>query len=129
MYPSGEWRGFWEQPHLGRQPMRAFLLQFAAGQVTGRGVDLIGPFQISGHYEATNGQIRFVKQYLGKHRVEYVGQPDGEGSIGGTWYIRDRSGKAEYQGPFLIQPVLPAATDEDPILPWPQGLNPQGPNP
>ena len=51
-----------------------------------------------------------MKQYIGKHRVLYVGQPDGEGSIQGTWSI----GKAD-TGPFLLRPALAKPTGEEPI--------------
>ncbi len=35
MYPSGVWRGYWEQPMLGRQAMSDFTLRFGDGVVEG----------------------------------------------------------------------------------------------
>src|SRR5688572_13117077 len=78
MYPSGRWDGFWVQQHLGRQTMTPFTLTFEEGRVSGSGRDVVGRFTFSGEYDEATGRVRMVKQYLGKHRVLYVGQPDGE---------------------------------------------------
>jgi hypothetical protein len=110
MYPSGRWDGFWVQAHWGRQPMTPFTLRFADGRVTGDGRDVIGPFTFEGTYDARTGAVRMVKQYLGKHRVLYVGEPDGEGSISGTWSIGDA-----YSGTFLLRPRLAKPTGDEPI--------------
>lgn len=110
MFPSGRWEGFWVQDGWGRQPMTPFFLEFAAGRVTGAGRDVIGPFTITGTYDETHGKVRLVKQYLGKHAVEYVGRPDGEGSIQGTWTIGPN-----WSGPFLLRPVLPRPKGDEPI--------------
>ena len=42
------------------------------GRVLGQGNDDIGPFTMAGTYD-NGGSIRFVKQYVGKHAVEYEG--------------------------------------------------------
>ncbi|MFO0850807.1 MAG: hypothetical protein U0871_19965 [Gemmataceae bacterium] len=117
MYPSGRWRGFWEQKGFGKQPMEAFELHFDDGRVTGGGVDVIGRFTFSGRYGLRTGEIRLVKQYVGKHRVEYDGHPDGEGCIGGTWTIRQSLMGQEFMtsGPFLLTPDLPRPTGDEPI--------------
>jgi hypothetical protein len=110
MYPSGVWRGFWEQPRHGRQAMRDFRLSFRDGVIDGRGTDLIGSFVFHGEYDANTGLVRMVKQYLGRHQVLYTGGPDGEGSIAGTWSIGE-----SWTGPFLMQPVLHRPTGDEPI--------------
>ncbi len=110
MYPSGRWDGFWVQKHLGRQAMTSFTLQFAAGIVTGDGRDMVGPFTFSGEYDEATGEVRMAKQYLGKHAVLYVGRPDGEGSIQGTWSIGPFG-----RGPFLLRPVIAKSTGDEPI--------------
>ncbi|MGL6097117.1 MAG: hypothetical protein ACRC7O_15135 [Fimbriiglobus sp.] len=115
MYPSGEWDGFWQQTGYGKQPMVAFVLYFREGSVAGRGVDIVGPFTFSGTVDERNGRVELVKQYLGKHRVSYVGDPDGEGSIGGTWHIPAETFGVDYSGSFRIRPVLPRLTGEEPI--------------
>lgn len=110
MYPSGRWDGFWVQEHVGRQAMTPFTLRFADGQVTGDGRDLVGRFTFAGAYDEATGEVRMVKQYLGKHRVLYVGRSDGEGSIHGTWSIG-----ADYTGPFLLRPRVAKPRGDEPI--------------
>ncbi len=109
MYPSGQWRGYWEQPGYGRQFMNDFTLRFADGQIKGSGQDMVGLFVIEGEYD--QGHIHFVKQYLGRHHVIYSGQYDGEGVIHGT-YLVEESG---YTGPFALSPVPPKISPDAPI--------------
>lgn len=113
MYPSGKWEGFWVQEYYGRQPMREFELRFADGNVTGGGVDMVGRFTFSGAYDVTTGRVLLVKQYVGKHAVQYAGDPDGEGCIAGTWVIEMRG--VRLTGSFLLRPVLRKPTGEEPI--------------
>jgi hypothetical protein len=108
MYASGHWNGYWEQPGFGRQPMQDFELYFADGAVRGRGRDIVGPFQIEGAYDG-RGVVKFVKQYIGKHRVMYDGLHDGEGTIFGNWSIPPL-----WAGTFALRPVRSQA---DPNLP------------
>lgn len=110
MYPSGRWDGFWFQEGWGRQSMTAFTLRFAGGRVSGGGRDVIGPFTFSGEYDAATGRVRLVKQYVGRHRVLYVGQPDGEGSIAGTWSMGEY-----HSGPFLLRPAASRPRGDEPI--------------
>lgn len=100
MYPSGKWDGFWEQKEFGRQSMSAFSLRFEGGTISGEGKDIVGPFVFHGLCEASTGKVSLVKQYLGRHRVHYQGEPDGEGCIFGTWNIEGHN-----SGPFLMRPV------------------------
>lgn len=123
MYPSGVWRGFWEQSHYGRQPMKEFHLTFRDGAIGGRGVDVVGHFVLSGDFDPNTGRVRMVKQYLGKHQVLYEGGPDGEGSIAGTWSVgaewpreSSLSSSGVSTGPFLMQPVLSRPSGDEPIL-------------
>jgi hypothetical protein len=111
MYPSGTWHGFWEQSVYGRQPMTAFKLHFQSGVVSGRGVDVVGPFTFRGTYDEKTGRVRMTKQYVGRHSVEYDGTPDGEGCIGGTWWIGE-----DWKGAFRLKPELPKPTGDEPIL-------------
>lgn len=110
MYPSGRWEGFWVQEHYGRQAMTPFALHFADGRITGEGRDMVGRFTFSGAYDEATGAVRLVKQYVGKHRVLYVGQPDGEGSIQGTWSIGPWG-----SGPFLLRPPVSKPRGDEPI--------------
>jgi hypothetical protein len=118
MFPSGVWEGFWQQQLWGRQPMSGFHLHFRDGTIDGHGFDMVGRFLISGDFEISTGRIRFEKQYIGRHNVQYEGYPDGEGAILGTWTVT-----TEYlgqvftdHGPFGIRPVLPRPTGEEPSL-------------
>ena len=118
MYTSGKWRGFWQQEGWGRQPMAAFRLRFApTGEVTGGGTDVVGRFDIAGECDPATGAVAFLKMYRGKHTVEYVGGPDGEGCIGGEWTVSDEyAGKTfTYRGPFLLKPDLPPPTGRERI--------------
>jgi hypothetical protein len=117
MFPSGTWRGFWEQEHFGRQPMEAFVLNFRGGEVAGHGRDIVGRFTFHGEYDERTGRVRMVKQYLGKHTVRYDGGPDGEGCILGKWTIdSELLGVGPFTtGPFLLYPDVPRPTGDEPI--------------
>lgn len=118
-YPSGTWRGFWEQTHCGRQEMRAFELHFdRAGVVTGHGIDMVGPFTFAGQADLVSGAVTLTKQYLGKHQVHYDGQPDGEGCIYGKWTMDIRTAAYHFEdaGNFLMKPDLPPPTGDEPIV-------------
>jgi hypothetical protein len=104
MYSSGSWRGFWQQDGFGRQSMEQFTLAFHADRITGHGVDIIGPFRFDGRVDS-QGHVQLIKRYLGRHTVIYTGEPDGEGSILGTWSIEDDRFGISFRGPFLMQPV------------------------
>jgi hypothetical protein len=109
MYPSGRWRGHWQQPLWGRQPMHDLVLHFSSGRVEGRGADIVGPFTFQGEYD-DGGNIVLVKQYLRRHRVLYRGRWDGEGAISGEWNI------GEVRGPFALAPEGLRADADAPIL-------------
>ncbi len=98
MFLSGRWRGYWEQPGLGRQPMHDLVLQFAEGTIAGHGRDVVGQFTFAGSYN-DRGEIMLIKQYP-FHQVLYKGEPDGEGAIVGTWTILSDS-----SGPFALTPL------------------------
>ena len=90
--------------------MTPFTLRFERGRVTGDGRDVVGRFTFRGEYDETTGAVRLVKQYIGKHRVLYVGHPDGEGSISGTWSL------GEYHtGSFLMRPAIQRPAADAPI--------------
>jgi hypothetical protein len=109
MYPSGSWRGYWEQAGWGRQPMHELELHFGGGNVRGSGRDVIGRFTFAGTYDY-HGLVRLVKQYLGRHQVLYEGTYDGEGTIYGQWSIGDR-----WRGPFALSPLRGGA-DPDALI-------------
>jgi hypothetical protein len=110
MYPSGAWQGFWVQERWGRQEMTPFSLEFAGSEVTGKGKDVIGRFTFSGQCDERTGKVRLIKQYIGKHRILYLGEPDGEGSIHGEWIFSET-----HRGPFVMRPSQLRAQGNEPI--------------
>ena len=64
------------------------------GQVEGKGNDTIGDFTISGTYNG-DWNIRFVKQYIGQHSVDYEGKiiktSSSDIEIRGKWKIDEVS--------------------------------------
>jgi hypothetical protein len=109
MYPSGAWRGFWEQTFWGRQTMHPLTLRFAGGRVEGEGADVIGRFTFRGEYDAS-GAVTLVKKYVGRHSVLYHGRYDGEGTILGEWSI------GVVRGPFALSPERFTVPEDAPIL-------------
>jgi hypothetical protein len=109
MYPSGGWRGYWEQAGYGRQLMEDFTLWFAQGKVEGSGRDCIGAFTFTGSYD-DQGLVVMTKQYIGRHRVNYHGSYDGEGTIFGTWSI-----PPVWSGPFALTPAQRQPAGEQPL--------------
>jgi hypothetical protein len=89
--------------------MTQFTLNFAGGKVTGRGRDVVGRFTYAGEYDEGTGRVVMIKTYS-THRVIYVGQPDGEGCIQGTWTIEGYD-----TGPFLLRPVVQKPRGDEPI--------------
>jgi hypothetical protein len=110
MYPSGAWRGYWEQTTWGRQPMHNLVLRFADGTIRGDGVDIIGRFVFQGQYD-DSGNVALVKHYAGQHSVRYQGHYDGEGTIYGTWSILSL-----WSGPFALSPERFEVPADAPIL-------------
>jgi hypothetical protein len=97
MFPSGSWRGYWEQLGWGRQPMHNLVLRFRGGAVQGEGTDCVGRFTFRGEYD-DQGTVTLVKQYVGRHQVLYQGTHDGEGTIFGRWSIGEL-----WSGPFALR--------------------------
>jgi hypothetical protein len=117
VYPSGTWRGHWDQEIFGRQPMGPLVLRFHDGRIQGEGRDIVGPFTFSGEYDE-HGRVRMVKQYHGRrrHQVFYVGTYDGEGTIFGEWRIP--SGLSipwASKGSFALSPVVGKPSVDAPI--------------
>jgi hypothetical protein len=110
MYPSGAWRGYWEQTFFGRQLMHDLTLRFVAGHIDGEGRDCIGPFTFGGEYDDQGG-VTLVKHYLGHHTVAYTGRYDGEGTIHGIWSIGEL-----WSGPFALSPANFKVAADAPIL-------------
>jgi hypothetical protein len=111
MYPSGAWKGFWDQVAYGRQEMRGLMLRFTGGAVEGEGRDIVGRFTFRGRYD-DQGHVTMVKQYVGRHQVLYEGRYDGEGTIFGQWSIGEL-----WRGKFALSPVRARPDADAPIEP------------
>ena len=48
-------------------------LSFANGNMTGSGIDNIGPFLIQGRYDSASQECYWTKTYIGAHDVFYRG--------------------------------------------------------
>jgi hypothetical protein len=109
MYPSGAWRGYWEQPGWGRQTMDSLYLVFVNGTIEGEGRDVVGSFTFTGTYD-TEGHVTLTKRYRGRHSVLYRGTYDGEGTIFGQWTI-----SPYWSGRFALRAVAEMDVTEEPI--------------
>ena len=89
--------GWWEQEGFGRQPMERLQLSFDEGQVSGSGTDIVGPFHFTGRLDGGNALL--LKQYVGRHHVDYLGTFDGEGTLSGNWRI------GQYEGSWMIRTI------------------------
>ena len=100
-FPTGEWMGFYVEPHSRQRRVMDLFLQFARDRISGQGDDPVGKFTISGTYHTRTAKCAWTKQYVGQHCVEYTGQARDCGIIG-TWRI---PGQPDFwSGPFFIWP-------------------------
>lgn len=77
--------GWWEQTGYGRQRMWNLRLTIAGGHISGSGMDMVGPFTVTGLLD--NERVAIKKCYMGSHTVDYFGVYDGEGTMTGEWRI------------------------------------------
>ncbi|MCS7338460.1 MAG: hypothetical protein NZ739_09540 [Verrucomicrobiae bacterium] len=115
LFPSGPWVGFYTYSP-GEKHYMELELTFASGQVTGTGLDDVGPFIINGRYDSANMECWWTKTYPGSHDVFYRGFREGKG-IWGVWEIT-----AFHRGGFHIWPRVAgaiSATEEREDMPRP----------
>ena len=62
------------------------VLEFNDGVISGEGADGIGLFVISGSSSTGSGECSWIKQYVGRHAVDYLGFREAKG-IWGTWNV------------------------------------------
>lgn len=83
-----KWKGHYLQN--GTKHIMAFGVSINNGYVSGYGLDEAGSFYVMGSYNENEGKVSFVKQYYGKHAVEYNGKHTKKGkveTIEGQWSI------------------------------------------
>ncbi|MEZ0227008.1 MAG: hypothetical protein ACAI25_00160 [Planctomycetota bacterium] len=91
LIPSGPWHGFYTYPGSHQRHRMDLRLDFKSARITGSGVDDIGRFAISGHYDVETLKCTWKKTYLGAHTVLYDGAYD-LGSIYGMWTLPSTKG-------------------------------------
>ena len=74
------------------------ILAFSGGRLSGEGCDGIGAFTISGDYSEATMECNWLKTYVGRHSVSYLGCKDGK-HIWGTWNL------PKIRGGFQIWPI------------------------
>lgn len=87
------------------------VLEFKNGVMTGDGADNVGFFVISGNYSAQSGECSWVKQYVGRHAVDYKGYREGKG-IWGNWTLPGLKG-GFHIWPLSEGPQLKEAKETD----------------
>ena len=71
----------------------------------GAGIDNPGHFVIDGSYDGVSSRWSWVKQYVGKHSVQYEGRYEGDEIIG-TWsLVPTTQGSGSKGGEFRIWPL------------------------
>jgi hypothetical protein len=71
---------------MSKKFMMDLVLEFKSGVMRGDGADGIGFFSIMGNYSEQSGECSWIKQYVGRHAVDYRGFREGKG-IWGTWKL------------------------------------------
>lgn len=113
--PAGPWTGCYNYGDGTGGHRMDLVLSFANGIMSGNGIDDVGPFLISGHYDGTGGECHWTKSYIGAHDVYYRGFHEGKG-IWGLWEL------PWFTGGFHIWPLgqeeceLEAEAVEEPML-------------
>lgn len=85
--PTGEWNGFYREPHRSQKGWMHMYLSFGDGKIAGEGTDHVGPWTAKGHYDLETGICTWVKYYVRKHQVVYQGIISSQG-IQGHWNIQ-----------------------------------------
>lgn len=107
-------RGWWEQAGFGRQSMESLELEFDGQKLSGMGIDVVGAFRLDGYLD--NGKTVLNKQYVGRHRVVYLGTYDGEGTFHGQWRLAADHGKWMIQIDRSSQKSASQTAEEIPLF-------------
>jgi len=111
LWVSGEWTGFYLEPHHDRRGWMHLYLEFQSpvrdrGVVRGEGTDYVGPWNLSGIYLPADNKVTWDKRYVGRHIVHYQGV-GGQNGVTGQWSIGGYLG-----GQFHIWPRSWGQIDE-----------------
>lgn len=102
-FPTGPWTGFFLQYWLPGRHTTNLRFTFGAGELSGTGRDVVGPYSVDGTYDVASGRCEWTKRYLGRHRVYYRGVNDGRG-IWGVWELPQLGGLFTDRGGFHLWP-------------------------
>ncbi len=94
---SGEWNGFYREPHRSQCGWMHLYIVFEDGTIRAEGTDYVGPWIARGSYCTESLLCEWTKHYMGKHTVRYRGKA-GEDGIMGHWSLTFSD------GPFHIWP-------------------------
>jgi hypothetical protein len=90
-FPSGPWTGFYNYGPNTRKHRMDLSLSFAAGKISGDGIEKRGQFVVAGRYDQGSHECYWTKTYIGAHDVYYRGFREGKG-IWGIWELPLGSG-------------------------------------
>lgn len=85
---SGDWAGFFV--HSGKRWPMEMQLWFSNGRLHGHGVDEIAPFLVQGKYRVGDGRVSWLKKYVQRHSVQYVGLGQDREGIWGYWAMNEQ---------------------------------------
>ncbi len=95
-FSSGHWRGVWIQH--GYHGEMELWLKFAGGRLTGIGSDIVGDFNVTGGYNVDRGTVTFLKEYIGAHAIEYLGNAEAElPGLRGVWKLCNPTDRGLWQ--------------------------------
>lgn len=89
------WSGVYTQEDMGVE-MAFDHMNIWNNLIEGRGADEVGEFTISGD-QKPDGQVNFVKQYIGQHSVQYEGQLVNNKIISGQWKIPSKNSSGTFE--------------------------------
>lgn len=84
-HKKNKWKGYYQQMGVKHNMTFAYLEFDSRGKISGKGTDEIADFNISGLMQP-NGEVQFIKQYVGMHAVNYKGYRTNN-VIRGNWSI------------------------------------------
>lgn len=75
---SGHWKGYYTQGNS-MYDFKVTVVFTKNKKVMGEGMDDIGAFSFNGDWSASTGKVKFVKEYHGRHSVNYDGKLSKDG--------------------------------------------------
>lgn len=102
IHPSGEWVGYYTYRGLPQKCPMHLTLHFDQNTIKGAGIDGPGHFVIHGTFDEHSAAVAFMKQYIGKHAVQYDGRFEAD-EIVGHWSLSQ--GERTLTGDMRLWPL------------------------